>query len=641
MGQTADKEATRMLLARMAQAVYWAGRYLERAQDMARVVLVHGDTHADLPVGEDVGWAPLLSIVGADQSWSRPITEAEIVDYLLIDAGNPASVLAALHAVRDNFRVARVVVPREAWQLGNDLWRAQGNQRLVVQSRDGRVPWLRQVVSVCQRLNGALWGTMRRDEALAFARIGEGLERADFTCRVLRARAECAAPARPDDPYAEVRAMAVLRALDAYQAFRRFMPTRLDPGSVAAFVLHDEAFPRAVASCLSEVRDEVKRLPHNEGVLAACTEASIRLSDASPTGMDANELRVLTTDMMETFATIHHALAATYFDVAVPSTTVHDASHSATLSRPATRFGDGERHSDEARCFRITHTTTYQYEGPAEHSFNEAHLRPRQTASQRCFAHQLAVEPTPVTWSSFVDLFGNTVTTFTVDGPFDVLSVTARSEVQVSPVPAPRTSPPWESARAMLERDRRPEASEARYFRASSRLVPSTPAFAEYAEQSFVGRRPVVDAVVDLCHRIHADFSYEPGFTSITTPLLEVFEERRGVCQDFAHLFVGLLRAVGLAGRYVSGYIEGTAPSDGSPVQGASASHAWASVFLPGWGWLDIDPTNDQLVADSHVTVAWGRDYWDVSPLRGSVEGGGTSHSLDVAVEVRRIVPGT
>ncbi len=190
--------------------------------------------------------------------------------------------------------------------------------------------------------------------------------------------------------------------------------------------------------------------------------------------------------------------------------------------------------------------------------------------------------------------------------------------------------------RSILERDERPEIFEARGYRAPSRLVPVAAELADYAERSFTPNRPVVDGVVELCARVHADFAYEPGFTSVTTPVLEVFERRRGVCQDFAQIFVGALRSIGLAARYVSGYIESPAPGGSSELIGAQASHAWASVFLPGWGWLDVDPTNDQLVSDSHVTVAWGRDYADVSPLRGSVAGGGNSHTLDVAVEVVR-----
>ncbi len=286
----------------------------------------------------------------------------------------------------------------------------------------------------------------------------------------------------------------------------------------------------------------------------------------------------------------------------------------------------------------MVHTTTYEYDAPVEQSYNEAHLRPRNTEYQECLAYELVVDPAPTSRFESVDPFGNSVTTFIVQGGFDRLSVTATSDVVVSPSPRPPTGPPWESVRTMLEIDRQPSARDARRCRAPSRLVPTSTALAEFAQISFQPGRSLVESVQDLTDRIFTEFHYEPGFTSISTPLLEVFEQRRGVCQDFAHLMIGCIRSLGLAARYVSGYIE-TVPAPGQErLIGADASHAWASVYLPGWGWIDVDPTNDQFVAESYIITAWGRDYWDVSPLRGSVEGGGGSHRLDVAVDVTRVV---
>jgi transglutaminase-like putative cysteine protease len=216
--------------------------------------------------------------------------------------------------------------------------------------------------------------------------------------------------------------------------------------------------------------------------------------------------------------------------------------------------------------------------------------------------------------------------------------IISRSEVELFRSPAPPSGPPWESVCSTLDRDRRLDTRAAKLFRAPSRLVPNAVAVGEYAAESFEPHRPVIEAVRELCARIHRDFAYEPGFTSVTTPLLDVFEARRGVCQDFAHVAICCLRSVGLAARYVSGYTETFRPV-AETLTGADASHAWASTYLPGWGWVDLDPTNDLMVCDEHVTTAWGRDYHDVSPLRGSVVGGGPSHTLDVAVTVQQIDP--
>jgi transglutaminase-like putative cysteine protease len=258
-----------------------------------------------------------------------------------------------------------------------------------------------------------------------------------------------------------------------------------------------------------------------------------------------------------------------------------------------------------------------------------------------CIEHSLEIDPEPSTRFESVDPFGNSVATFVVQGGFDRMSVTAASVVRVSSPPSPPAGPPWESVRTLLEIDRQSTARDARRCRAPSRLIPTATALADYAQESFQPGRPLVEAVMDLTDRVYREFHYEPGFTSIATPLLEVLEQRRGVCQDFAHLMIGCIRSLGLAARYVSGYIETFPPPGQDRLVGADASHAWASVYLPGWGWVDVDPTNDQFVADSYVTTAWGRDYWDVSPLRGSVEGGGGSHHLDVAVDVTRIVTAT
>ncbi len=245
------------------------------------------------------------------------------------------------------------------------------------------------------------------------------------------------------------------------------------------------------------------------------------------------------------------------------------------------------------------------------------------------------VEPAPSSWSDRADFYGNTVTSFVVDGPFEELSVTATSVVEVTGTgPLPAGAPTWDDVRTRLAEDLSRPMLDAREFCFESPLVSLSRAVRTYAEPSFPAGRPLVDAVTELTGRIHRDFVYDPGVTTVTTPLGEILEHRHGVCQDFAHLAVGCLRSMGLAARYVSGYLE-TAPAPGEDrLIGADASHAWPSVLVPGWGWLDVDPTNDGVVGPSYVTTAWGRDYSDVSPLKGIVFGGGDSHTLEVAVDM-------
>jgi transglutaminase-like putative cysteine protease len=289
--------------------------------------------------------------------------------------------------------------------------------------------------------------------------------------------------------------------------------------------------------------------------------------------------------------------------------------------------------------YRIVHRTQYHYRAPVSRARNEAHLRPRDTDRQHCVSWEMVVEPTPTSWSERTDFFGNPVTSFAVDGPFSDLTVTSTSSVSVSEVqPLPVIGSSWEEARDTLVGDLSPTTLSAHEFCFESPLVPFSAGLRDYAAPSFLPGRSLVETVSELTERIFVDFLYDPGFTTVTTPLEEVLSFRRGVCQDFAHLAIGCLRTMGLAARYVSGYLETAPPVGEERMIGADASHAWPSVYVPGWGWLDIDPTNDKIVGPTYVTTAWGRDYSDVSPLKGIVFGGGDSHTLDVSVDVSRLV---
>ncbi len=636
---------THALLRRTAESLYWAGRNLERAEDLARIVLVHGNTHVDLPVGEDVGWLPLLEVAGLEEDFVashpalfatgrarslREAPEGEVVEFLLSAPGNPSSVLACVAAVRESLRACRTVVPREAWELTNGLWLSMREHRQSVWRRDGRVRWLRRTISDCERVNGALWSTMRRDTAMAMTRVGQHLERALLTCRFLAVRAESALADTSSnaDPYDHVRAMSLLKSLAAHEQFQRAMPARPGAGSIVEFMLRDETIPRTVASCLAQVREQLKELPNNEDAVAACIEASVVAAGSTVVGCTPRELRDHLGRLGSLIAEVHLAIEASLFvETAEPVTAPRPVRPLVETLRPFRRY-------------RVVHQTMYRYDEPAEESLSEARLWPRHTVRQRVVSNAISVEPTPASRTDLVDTLGNHVTTFVVRGPFDEMVVTSASEVELLEASEPPIGPPWESVCLTIERDRRLDTRTARAFRAPSRLVPTNPEMAAYAEESFAPRRPVVEAVGELCSRIHADFAYEPGFTSVTTPVLEVFRARRGVCQDFAHVAIGCLRSVGLAARYVSGYVETFRPA-ADQLTGADSSHAWASTYLPGWGWLDLDPTNDLIVCAEHVTTAWGRDYEDVSPLRGSVVGGGRAHTLDVTVEVARLaLPG-
>jgi transglutaminase-like putative cysteine protease len=289
--------------------------------------------------------------------------------------------------------------------------------------------------------------------------------------------------------------------------------------------------------------------------------------------------------------------------------------------------------------YRVRHSTRYTYSQPVAIAHNEVRLTPRSGTCQEARRTQLAIDPPPSVLSQQKDFFGNTIHFFTLQAPHHEMTVTAVSDVSLTPAPppAPEDTSPWEDVRAALPQDLGPTGLDAYQFVFESPYVQWDEATAAYATPSFPTGRPLLAAALDLTHRIHADFKYEPGTTSVATPVAEVLNHRRGVCQDFTHLEIACLRSLGLAARYVSGYVLNLADRTRERMVGADASHAWLAIYDPHHGWIDLDPTNDTIPADQHVTVAWGRDYGDVSPVKGVILGGG-EHTVTVAVEVTPVV---
>ncbi len=295
--------------------------------------------------------------------------------------------------------------------------------------------------------------------------------------------------------------------------------------------------------------------------------------------------------------------------------------------------------------YRILHQTLYEYGDEVVSSHNEAHLLPRRLATQTPADVQLRVDPTPDSVHWHVDYFGNDVVFFALQTPHRELSIRTESAVTLTPPPEldPSRSAPWERAAEAARAAQGPDALEAFEYVFDSPFVAASPALADYARPSFPPGRPLAEALVDFSHRIHADFRYDPDATTLDTPVEDALRERHGVCQDFAHVMIGGLRSLGLPARYVSGYLRSRPPQPAKTpaaaepdLIGAEASHAWAASWCPELGWIEIDPTNDLVPRDRHVVLAWGRDYDDVSPVKGVTLGGG-SHAVEVSVEVRPI----
>lgn len=287
--------------------------------------------------------------------------------------------------------------------------------------------------------------------------------------------------------------------------------------------------------------------------------------------------------------------------------------------------------------YQLVHTTRYDYSSDVTLSHNEARLLPRDLPWQQVNSAELSITPQPIRLRERLDFFGNRVSYFSIQELHSSLEVTLTSRITT----LPRQLPPktfhltWNDAveRLKYENPSHLLIQDAHLMMLDSDFVKSHTALAEYTQQAFVKGRPIIEAIQAFNQQIFTDFIYDPEHTTIATPVLDVLNSRRGVCQDFAHLAIGCLRSIGLPARYVSGYME-TLPPPGQPkLQGADATHAWLAVGIPGWGWLEIDPTNGTLPDERYLTLGWGRDFADVTPLKGVMNGGGKD-LLSVAVDV-------
>jgi transglutaminase-like putative cysteine protease len=288
--------------------------------------------------------------------------------------------------------------------------------------------------------------------------------------------------------------------------------------------------------------------------------------------------------------------------------------------------------------YKIRHRTTYKYNYPVSVGNHVACLKPRACGQNQVLRYSLEIHPRPATSSERRDYYGNSMCFFTIEEPHKKLVVEAHSEVALAAGGEMQAAAPWEESAQMLAEDHSEEALMAYQFQFESPRIRTRPEFAAYALESFKPGYPMREALRDLTRRIHRDFRFDAKATNVRTPTEEVFKRRRGVCQDFAHVQIACLRSIHIAARYVSGYLR-TYPPPGKPrLVGADASHAWVSAYCRGAGWLDMDPTNDVAPSDGHVTLAWGRDYGDVSPLRGLILGGG-GHTLEVSVDMEPVSP--
>lgn len=291
--------------------------------------------------------------------------------------------------------------------------------------------------------------------------------------------------------------------------------------------------------------------------------------------------------------------------------------------------------------YRVRHETRYDYSAPVAHAHHLLHLSPREAPWQKTLTHRLEIEPTVGNYAEDRDAFGNRITRIELARPHRQLQVIAYSDIELRsrPQPPAQDSLAWERVRDELTYCSRPRTAkelEVATYRVESPHARIKNAFGEFVAECFPHGRPILACAEALMHKLHQELTYDPTATLVDTPVSAILETRRGVCQDFSHLMIACLRSYGLSARYVSGYLRTIKPEDGMALVGADASHAWVSVYAPPFDWVDLDPTNGMRVDTDHITLGWGRDFSDVSPVRGVIIGGG-EHTVSVAVTVQAL----
>jgi transglutaminase-like putative cysteine protease len=290
--------------------------------------------------------------------------------------------------------------------------------------------------------------------------------------------------------------------------------------------------------------------------------------------------------------------------------------------------------------YRINHQTEYFYGDRVPLCHNVIRLRPRDTAFQTCQRSELSITPAAADQREHLDYFGNHAIWIAVQEPHHSLKIEMTSEVNVNSntLPPDLTGPPWDQVPSLISDGLDPTILAAREYTFDSPYIARCAELAAYAKPDFPPGAPLLTCIMNLTHRIFDEFIFDTDATTIGTPLLEILHHHHGVCQDFAHLQIGCMRSLGLPARYVSGYLVTKPPPGQRRLIGADASHAWISAYIPGYGWIDFDPTNDTMPNDQHITIGWARDYDDLSPVKG-VTTGGHGHTLEFSVDVEAMAP--
>ena len=634
------------LPSRVADHLFWLGRMMERTEALVRhlrCILVRLTSELQ-PSGADAVALLVAALSPPGQSRLSAVVNTSAADSGLSESDIWDVIRAEMRSLshrRGPPRVARANPALDTIGCGGDPGphlggRLANHQPVGIPRRTSEGDELGQSIVPLNRLlqgisafSGLCSDSMTRGPGWRFLDLGRRIERG---LQILHLIGGILVDTRTD---ILPRLEATLEIADSSMTYRYRYLTSLQLAAVLDLILADETNPRAVAFQLTAIAEHLRQLSvgraaetlgaEQDRVLRA--QGLLRLTDVDAISEedqagDRDRLQALVVHLSAELRSISEDVTHTYL--------THTALPQRLTGQSPARGGFDVKYS-------VSHQTTYAYAAPVVLSQNQACVsRLRTCAGQVCEAFSLEISPEPRIRRPWTDYFGNRIWYFSFDQPHRDLSVTARSTIQRFDVPEAQTRRKRRHGKTCVidcSGRRTLDTRRAYQYVPESPLIGLLQEAADYARPSFCSRRPLLSGALELMERIHADFEYQQGRTALDTPTAELLRQRRGVCQDFAHLAICCLRSIGLAARYVSGYLLTDPPAGQPKLIGGDASHAWLSVYCPGYGWLDLDPTNNAIPGVRHVITAHGRDYSDVTPVRGMIIGGGY-HTMTVTVDV-------
>lgn len=618
------------MLSRVANALYWMSRNAERAENNARILdvqLLQMIEASDEDLVRDSDWKLIYEICATQQELDylkkqQAYGEDHLIHYLAIDDQNLNSISNCVRMVRENARVSRDHIIDDYWQTWNGCYLALQEMNRA-ECENGQIrSFLERVKTTALTSQGIIESSMSRGVEYQIIKIGKWLERAEKTARILNVVCDRTYEQQLDEQTEDYYYwLSALRMTNAYEAYLKSHPPKMDPRQVLSFLISNKAFPRSIRYCLDHVREAIDVL--EDGKVSHYSWELYAKLDEMRTEFNEVKIEEFTTDEMMNFLNhfqdgcneISQLFSKTYYLI---DPTIQETGFSQSQTMSAEEISSMK--------YQIEHTNIFKYESIVDQSMNSIRLKPRTDECQRLLSYRADITPASVT-KEHIDIWGNHVETFFIAEHHEHLEVKATSIVSIQKSPFIHRIDYSPEMNAIFHSQLFSEHYLA--FLSNTAYTYLSPEQMARVDEELGEMKNPVQYSIDVMEYIHSHFTYDGESTNVSTKAEESFDLRKGVCQDLTHVMLGILRAKQIPARYVSGYLY---VGENSALVGDAASHAWVEVMVPGIGWVGLDPTNNVEALEHHIRVGVGRDYNDVSPVQGVYRGG--SQSLEVKVSV-------